>query len=169
MRFSGGAPKIAFLDIETDGLSLQSKILIVGILFYHGSCFQLYGDFCSKGPIGILLKDVELLVTFNGSSFDLPVLQRNFNLRFNQSKHLDLRFHLQKIGIKGGLKVIENNFGFKRSVYLKQEDLVVNFENYVHKGCIDSLKRVLKYNYEDLKAIELIFKYLNFMNRMSTL
>lgn len=169
MRFSGGAPQIAFLDIETDGLSHQSKILIVGVLFYHGSCFQLYGDFCSKESISILLKDIELLVTFNGSSFDLPVLQRNFNLRVNQSKHLDLRFYLQKIGIKGGLKVVENSFGFKRSMYLKHEDLIADFEDYVHKGCIDSLKRVLRYNYEDLMAIELIFKRLNFMLRMKPL
>jgi uncharacterized protein YprB with RNaseH-like and TPR domain len=46
-------------------------------------------------------------VTFNGSSFDVPILRRAFPEWTPPAAHVDLRHALARLGHEGGLKAIE--------------------------------------------------------------
>ena len=52
------------------------------------------------------LKKYKLIVTFNGSVFDLPLLKRHFSDIIPDIPHIDLRFLCAKLGLKGSLKDI---------------------------------------------------------------
>src|SRR5262249_34582542 len=61
------------------------------------------------------LEDVSLLVTYNGASFDLPVLRRAFpEVDFDRFHHIDLRYPLRRLGVRGGLKGAERQLGIAR-------------------------------------------------------
>ena len=60
------------------------------------------------------LAEFDLLVTFNGTQFDLPVLRAYFPELVLPPAHVDLRFLMARLGFKGGLKKIEPRFGIHR-------------------------------------------------------
>ena len=63
-----------------------------------------------------------LLVTFNGSQFDVPFLRAHFpEARLDQA-HIDLRFVLRSLGYRGGLKAIERNLGLTRDAAIQGVD-----------------------------------------------
>jgi hypothetical protein len=96
-----------------------------------------------------------MIVTFNGSCFDLPFISSKFNMKFDQL-HIDLRFASKKLGYSGGLKNIEKQCNLKRS---DETDGLDGFEavrlwhRYL-KGDDDSLKLLTKYNSEDVINLE---------------
>ena len=49
----------------------------------------------------------DLVVTFNGTSFDLPFIRRAFPNISLPAVHIDLRFVMRRLGYRGGLKKIE--------------------------------------------------------------
>ena len=52
-----------------------------------------------------------LLVTFNGSQFDMPFLRAHFPTASLDHAHIDLRFVFHTLGYRGGLKEVERNWG----------------------------------------------------------
>ena len=59
------------------------------------------------------IKDYSIIVTFNGSCFDIPFLERYFETNINCAQ-IDLRFLLKELGYSGGLKKIEHDVGLSR-------------------------------------------------------
>jgi uncharacterized protein YprB with RNaseH-like and TPR domain len=55
-----------------------------------------------------------MLVTFNGLNFDVPMLYRNFPKLMLDQLHLDLCPTLRRVGLRGGLKRIEQQLGLLR-------------------------------------------------------
>ena len=114
------ADRAAYLDIETTGLSASSDEITVIVLraggktqtFVRGRNLDRFPSVVSRYP---------LLVTFNGASFDLPFLRRNFRA-FHPAAHIDLRYPLKRLGYVGGLKAIERETGVKRPSHLKEID-----------------------------------------------
>jgi uncharacterized protein YprB with RNaseH-like and TPR domain len=153
-EFSG---KVAYVDIETTGLSpTSSHITVIGI--YDGKDAKTYIK-------GIDLEDVveefekyEFLVTFNGARFDLPFIKREFpQVEFNQL-HADLMYPLRRISLTGGLKKIEVELGITRSedtVGISGFDAVRLWKQY-EKGDQDALELLLEYNREDIVNLETI-------------
>ena len=90
-----------FLDIETTGLSIDADaITCIGVS--DGSTVSAYvrGENLARFPE--VLEGVKLIVTYNGASFDLPVLARAFpRIDFARFHHVDLRFPLRRIGLTG--------------------------------------------------------------------
>lgn len=100
------AADAAFLDIETsDDVVGHAGISCIGVLDRHGPRLFLAGrdldDFVDAA------RDWPLLVTFNGLSFDVPVLKRAFPAWRPPTAHVDLRHVLARLGYGGGLKQIE--------------------------------------------------------------
>ena len=97
-----------------------------------------------------------MLVTFNGSQFDLPVLQAFFGGRPFRQTHIDLRFVLARLGFKGGLKKIEPRFGLNRPpdlAGLDGYDAVLLWER-VRRGDRVARDLLLRYNQEDVVNLE---------------
>jgi len=98
------------------------------------------------------LGERELWVTFNGSSFDVPVLRREFPQLPQPAVHLDLRHLTRRVELSGGLKRIEDAVGIARPAHLKGVDgydAVLLWRAYKHAGRLDALRMLVEYNLYD--------------------
>ena len=91
------APNAAFLDIETDG----DDVTAIGVLDRRGPRVFLAGRDLQDFPDAT--RDWKLLVTFNGLSFDVPVLRRAVPGWRPPRAHVDLRHLWARLGHAGGL------------------------------------------------------------------
>ena len=96
----------AYLDIETgDDVWGRESISAIGFLDRNGPRLLLAGRDLDLFPV--LARKWSLLVTFNGLSFDVPILRRAFPDWVPPAGHIDLRHLLARLGHRGGLKRIE--------------------------------------------------------------
>jgi len=96
----------AYLDIETgDDVWGREGISAIGFLDREGPRLLLAGRDLHLFPA--LARRWPLLVTFNGLSFDVPILRRAFPEWQPPPAHVDLRHVLARLGHHGGLKAIE--------------------------------------------------------------
>lgn len=155
----------AFLDIETTGLSPEySYTTLVGILDRSGYTAYLRGDNLDDLPEALLKYD--LIVTFNGASFDLPFLRKEFQDSgkpaaketkdmFANAVHIDLRYPLKQAGYTGGLKRIEKRTGTGRPSALSKlggADAVTLW-NIASEGEPGALETLVRYNAEDVASL----------------
>lgn len=147
-------PKVAYLDIETTGLDkVRDDITMIGVYdgskvktFVKGKDFLGFKDYINSFP---------MIVTFNGSCFDLPFISSKLKVNFDQL-HVDLRFAFAKLCITGGLKKIEKDFGLKRSSATADLDgfeAVRLWHEYV-KGDDSALELLKQYNAEDVIGLK---------------
>jgi uncharacterized protein YprB with RNaseH-like and TPR domain len=95
-----------YLDIETgDDVWGRENISAIGFLDRGGPRLLLAGRDLALFPE--LAQGWPLLVTFNGLSFDVPILRRAFPDWTPPPAHVDLRHVLARLGHHGGLKAIE--------------------------------------------------------------
>ncbi|HEX9244443.1 MAG TPA: ribonuclease H-like domain-containing protein [Anaeromyxobacter sp.] len=102
----------AFLDVETDGEELTA----IGFLDGRGPQILLAGRDLERFPEEA--RGWKLLVTFNGLSFDVPVLRRAFRGWRPPRAHVDLRHLWSRLGHQGGLKLLETVTGVGRPPHL---------------------------------------------------
>jgi len=96
-----------YLDIETgDDVWGREGVSAIGLLDREGPRLLLAGRDLERFPA--LARRWKLLVTFNGSSFDVPILRRAFPGWTPPEAHVDLRHALARLGHEGGLKAIED-------------------------------------------------------------
>jgi uncharacterized protein YprB with RNaseH-like and TPR domain/predicted nuclease with RNAse H fold len=151
------ASECAFLDIETTGLSpVFDTITLVGL--FDGRRYDVFIDGQNLQDLPGRLKDFSVLVTFNGSGFDLRFLKLAFRDLALPPIHIDLRWVSRRLGYRGGLKLIEQQFGIRRDESVEDVngyDATVLWSRYL-RGDQGALRRLVAYNTEDvihLKAI----------------
>lgn len=141
-----------YLDIETTGLSLEgNSVTCVGVS--DGSTTRAFVRGVDLAQFPEALEGVELLVTYNGSSFDLPVLKNAFpDVEFDRFHHIDLRFPLHRLGVKGGLKGAEKQLGIGRPGALEGVDgyMAVLLWRAHRAGTATALDTLLCYCLEDV-------------------
>lgn len=148
-------PRAAYLDIETSGSAWPGlTVTVVGL--YDGQFFRqfIHGHNLLEFPQA--LAGIDVLVTFNGAQFDLPVLKAAFPELEMPPVHLDLRFILARLGFKGGLKQLEPRFGLTRPpevAGLDGYDAVLLWDRF-QRGETTALELLLKYNREDVLNLE---------------
>jgi uncharacterized protein YprB with RNaseH-like and TPR domain len=105
--------KTLFLDIETTGLSrYYDTITMVGWSLGKEYKVLVKGD--EDKTLRKAISDAKVIVTFNGSLFDLPFLRQEFRDLPIPQCHIDLRFLGKRVGLSGGQKAIEDIIGIKR-------------------------------------------------------
>ena len=104
---------VAYIDIATDGRGHKAGGEITTICLWDGRELKSYvqGENLRNFQDDIL--DYRLLVTYNGASFDLPFIESWFNMTLPHG-HIDLRYVLAGLGIRGGLKSCEEQMGLSR-------------------------------------------------------
>ena len=116
------------LDIETTGLSAyDNRTTVVGVCG-HATGFEPValvasdGDFPGRLPEYLAGSDV--LITFNGRSFDVPFLARDLAREFLTFPpfHVDLMLVLRRLGERGGLKKIQQRLCTRRDKGLQEVD-----------------------------------------------
>ncbi len=137
----------AFLDIETDG---GTQVTVIGV--YDGEdVYQfVWGQNLDEFPE--FIQEFSMIVTFNGAGFDIPMLGRAFPGLALDQLHLDLCPTLRRLGLRGGLKRIEQTLGFIRDPDLEGmdgHDAVRLWQAY-RRGLDTALETLLRYNREDI-------------------
>lgn len=152
----------AFLDIETTGLSPDdSYVTMVGIIDYTGFTAFVRGENLDELPEA--LEKYSLFVSYNGASFDMPFLDKEFgrvaidkhDSLFAHSAHLDLRYPLRRLGFKGGLKKIEQATDLGRPSALSGLSGydAVRLWKMANDGEPEALTTLIRYNAEDVASL----------------
>ncbi len=107
--FSEFRSRTAYVDIETTGLSREFN-RITTIALYDGNRIFCYVNGHNLDQFVDDIAFYDLLVTYNGKTFDLPFIERFFDIRLSHA-HVDLRYVLKSLGYRGGLKGCEKRMG----------------------------------------------------------
>ena len=172
--YSEFADRALFLDIETTGLSGEyDDVTVIGALgdgklalFIKGINLDEFPAYVARFP---------LLVSYNGSQFDVPFLRAHFpHARLDQA-HIDLRFVLASLGYKGGLKAVEGRLGLRRDPSIQGVDgfEAVRLWHRYRRGDRSALEKLILYNVTDVAnlveladtAVELKLGRLSFPDR----
>lgn len=143
----------ACLDIETNGLPPRSggKVTVVGIGNGNDCRCLVRGEDLTLENLQEELSRYRLLITFFGSSFDIPFLKRVFPGLRVEIPHFDICFGARRVGLKGGLKKLETIMGIERGEEVLGMDgyeAVLLWRQWL-KGRRDALDLLLQYNRED--------------------
>lgn len=139
-----------FLDIETNQ---NCQTTVVGLFDGENSYQFIRGYNLDSNNLYEALEGFKLIVTFNGSCFDIPVLTNEFGAVVPNVPHFDLRFGLKKLGFSGGLKRIERSLDIKRNDLIKGvngADAVFLWNTYLRTHSKEYLAKLLEYNKADI-------------------
>ncbi|MBI2548497.1 ribonuclease H-like domain-containing protein [Candidatus Woesearchaeota archaeon] len=147
-KFRGEA---LFLDIETSGY--YGDVTVIGLYDGKETKTMVKGCNLNKELLVRTLQQYKLLITFNGSSFDLPVLDRYFGKVIPTIPHIDLRHVCSRVGLVGGLKAIEQQVAISRPPELMSVhgiDAVALWQQWQSTGEERYLDLLIRYNEEDV-------------------
>jgi uncharacterized protein len=143
--------RAVFLDIETGGgYQGLEEITLIGI--YDGREFRTFLNGANLPDFEIAISRFDLVITFNGTSFDLPLIRRSFPHIALPAVHIDLRFVLRRLGYRGGLKKIERDLGVQRESAIEGMDGfdAVRLWNAFQWGDQGALDLLIRYNAADV-------------------
>lgn len=149
----------AFLDIETTGLSFYyDDITLIGL--YDGKDVKTFVQGQNLGDFEREIKKYSIIVTYNGTLFDLRFIREKLGQRLVPPVHIDLRFLLKRLGYTGGLKSVEKQMGICREeevADLSGFDATVLWNRYV-RGDDYSLESLVKYNLADIVNLKTLLE-----------
>lgn len=172
----------AFIDIETDGLNhYKNRIVLIGINIIKEDKNQIIQLFSDKATdtdelsilteFNSILKNIDVLYSYNGLSFDFPFLLKKFKKyslcnELSKKIHIDLikviRKNKKKLDLENcKLKTIEKHIGIKREDSISGKDSVLLFKEYLKTNSPAIEKTILKHNYDDILYLPSILKFEN--------
>lgn len=150
----------AYLDIET---SFQGSITVIGVYRPSTGLRQIWGEDVNRDNLINLLGEAEVLLTYSGSRFDLPVIRRSLGVHLDKLfYHRDLLFDCWNFRLYGGLKAVERELGIKREVEEVNGFMAMElWERHQKSGDMEALKKLLLYNREDVLNLVKLEEKLN--------
>lgn len=149
--------RLSYFDIETSGLSYDAYVTCVAC--YHKGKVYTYVNGENLDDFLDLLEEVDLLVSFNGTSFDVPFLLRTWHIPEFPCPHIDLRWQCYHQKHKGGLKQIERALNITRPPDLQGVDgaeavwLWFRWKQYQDQK---ARERLLRYCAADVLTLQLV-------------
>jgi uncharacterized protein len=148
-----------YVDIETNW---QHDITVLGI--YDGRTVKHFikGRNLTKQAVKEHLQG-KIIVTYNGASFDIPIIKRYFGDVMQPTPHFDTRHLAARLGYVGGLKALERSLDIRRPAHVEGmsgEDALHLWDLYQASGEEEYLKRLLAYNEEDIVNLQVVAKKL---------
>ena len=141
-----------FLDIETTGLGRNARLTVVGLFDRLSSKSMIAGINLDITALRRELSRYCLIVTYNGSSFDLPFLRARYPDLLPCVPHIDLRPLCSRLGLTGGLKSVEKQLGITRGHLVERlagGDALTLWRMYRGSGDEHYLNLLVEYNEED--------------------
>jgi uncharacterized protein len=174
-----GAPcgsNLLFIDLETTGLAggAGSYAFIVGCGWFERGRFHvrqfLLSSFASERAlleaVGEVAGTVDALVTYNGKSFDLPLIETRFALNrlptpFAEMPHVDMLHHARRLwnsqDDRHRLSSLESSLlGHDREGDVPGFEIPSRYFHYVRTGDARPLDAVLEHNRRDLLSLALL-------------
>jgi uncharacterized protein YprB with RNaseH-like and TPR domain len=141
------------LDIETNGLQPDQGGYVTVVGLYNGFDYECFvrGDNLTPDRLNEALAGYKYLITFYGAVFDIPFMLRSLEgVRFDMP-HFDLCFAAKRLGMKGGLKRLEEGLGIERDESVRGMDGydAVRLWETARRGSDRALQTLLQYNKED--------------------
>ena len=175
------SPRLLFLDLETTGLAggAGTYAFLVGVAWFDGVVFRTRQFFLSSYTAERALlvavagtaDDVGAVVTFNGKSFDLPLIETRFVLHrmttpFAALPHVDMLHPARRLwradedeAPSGGCRLTtleEALCGHRREDDVPAFEIPSRYFHYVRTGDARPLAPVFEHNRLDLLALALI-------------
>ena len=152
----------AYLDIET---SFLGEITVIGLYAEDRGFVQLVGGDISDLALWKALEGIQVICTYNGTRFDLPVIRRRLALDlFSCFTHHDLMYDCWRCRLYGGLKRVEEHLNIPRRTRgidgIEAMRLWHQYETAKDTGALMSL---LEYNREDVVNLETLDRILKGM------
>jgi hypothetical protein len=151
-----------YLDIETTGISVRSPVTVVGVHTGSRTHTLIRGRDLTGPSLEAILSRADLLVTFNGKGFDMPVLRAQFPGWVPDVPHVDLRHLLARLGHRGGLKAIERELGVERDRRVEMmtgADAVYLWRLWERQGKANALDLLVEYNTADCENLRGLAEY----------
>ncbi|MFZ5864736.1 MAG: ribonuclease H-like domain-containing protein [Thermodesulfobacteriota bacterium] len=144
----------AYLDIETSTGGGNGNY-ITTIALYDGASVFYYVHGYNLGMFAEEIVKYKLIVTYNGKSFDVPIIEDYFKIKLPQA-HIDLRHILHSLGYRGGLKGCERQLGLHRNELdgVNGYYAVLLWRDYLRNGNHRALDTLLAYNILDAVNLE---------------
>jgi uncharacterized protein len=176
MREKGQVPdrdRIVFLDTETTGMQggVGMCPFLIGLGYFVRDEFQMVQyfirDFDEEPSMLFALRELlepfELVVTYNGAAFDLPLLESRFTLArldspFQDMSHFDLLFTARRLWRKGHgscrLVALEREMiSFLRGPDVPGAMIPRAYFDYLHRHPSPILKSVFSHNVHDVLSL----------------
>jgi uncharacterized protein len=175
------APKVLFVDLETTGLAggAGTYAFLVGLAWFDGTVFRTRQFFLSSYTAERALlvavagnaADAGAVVTFNGKSFDMPLMETRFVLHrmatpFAALPHVDMLHPARRLwrsddedGMSGGCRLAtleEALCGHRRDGDVPAFEIPSRYFHYVRTGDARPLAAVFEHNRLDMLALALI-------------
>ncbi|MGH8628651.1 MAG: ribonuclease H-like domain-containing protein [Gammaproteobacteria bacterium] len=149
-----------FLDIETTGLSrFYDKITLVG--WRSAAAYGVYIRGGNPGAFLYALERASVVVTYNGTTFDLPFILKEFPNAQLPPVHVDLRYLSKRVGLTGGQKTVEQLIGVSRPKEVSAVDgeyAPVLWAQY-RRGSVEAMETLIQYNHADVFGLCAIFDH----------
>jgi uncharacterized protein len=177
-----------FLDTETTGLAggTGTYAFLVGLAWWDGGGLQVeqlfLRDFCEEHSLlyelAARVAERPVLVSFNGKSFDWPLLENRFTMtrtiRIPQlAAHLDLLHPARALWRLrlGSVRLIDlerhvldaTRLGWHRQEDVRSALIPQYYFEYLRGGSAQPLARVVKHNQMDLRGLAALFARVNSM------
>ena len=147
----------SYFDIETAGLENGAPITVI-VCWHRGELFS-FVEHENLDEFLDLLDDMTLLVSFNGSSFDVPRILDAFHIPDLPCPHLDLRWSCYHRGFRGGLKDIAERMSITRPEDLQNADgaeAIQLWNAWMLSQDQDARQRLLRYCAADVLLLVMI-------------
>lgn len=151
---------VLFLDIETTGSGFRfDQITVVGWSLGDDFGFYIAGE--APEPMLEAIDRAKVVVTFNGSGFDIPIVKSAFPQATFPVCHIDLRYLTRRVGLRGGQKKIEKAIGMYREddiLDMTGQQAPILWDQHL-KGDPHALGTLVRYNYADVYGMKIILDY----------
>jgi uncharacterized protein YprB with RNaseH-like and TPR domain len=158
-----------FFDIETTGLEFDATITVVTA--WHRGQLRTFVEHENLDDFLDLLDEVQLLVSFNGSSFDVPRVISGFHIPELPCPHLDLRWSCHHRGLSGSLKHIASTLGIRRPADLDDVDGAVAvrlWHDWIASGNRTARDHLVRYCCADVLLLLLVAQQVCDINDMQS-
>lgn len=138
--------RATFFDIETTGLEVDAGITVIAC--WHRGALHSFVEHENLDEFLDLLDDVGLLVSFNGSTFDVPRVLDAFHIGALPCAHVDLRWPCFHRGLRGSLKDVTHQAGICRPADLESmggELAVLLWDEWRRRGDASARQQLLRY------------------------
>ncbi len=173
--------RLGVFDIETTGLSPKyNQVILIGLIIIEGDILvakQWLAESTDEEALLLLAfhkdcKDLSLLFNYNGSSFDIPFVNKRCQslclegLQINPLKSMDLYRIIRQSYFKDLLpdlkqKTVERLFSQARTDTISGGDSVILYEKYVQTKDSSMEAKILLHNFDDIRILYEILSVFN--------
>lgn len=161
-----------FLDTETTGLAGSGTLaFLVGLSFFDQDGDLVIEQLLLRSPsdeaellqhLKNRIESASLLVSYNGKSFDLPLLRERYVMNRMQAPdeppHLDLlhvgrRLHKERLGQCRLVSLESGVLGFERGDDVEGAEIALRYGHYLRSGDVSGLVAVVQHNAWDVMSM----------------